>query len=198
MSLLWNVTFEKKMIKSAWRRFRDISTFLWKARRIEHKIFSQDILFLEFFWYVFRKQNVVFDGMSNEIQDFPGGLVVKNQPAIAGDERDSGSIPESGRFPVEGNEPILVFLPGKFHGQSNLVGYCPRGGKESDMTEHTHQWDSKPSICFYESFMSPTSCPVPDTLETFVEWTLVGLNNGLRDSNFINKILNTQPSWIEQ
>ena len=69
----------------------------------------------------------------------PGGSVVKNQPAIAGDERDSGSIPESGRFPVEGNEPILVFLPGKFHGQSNLVGYCPRGGKESDMTEHTHQ-----------------------------------------------------------
>ena len=81
--------------------------------------------------------------MSNEIQDFPGGLVVKNQPAIAGDERDSGSIPESGRFPVEGNEPILVFLPGKFHGQSNLVGYSPRGHKESDMIEHAHfspQW----------------------------------------------------------
>ena len=31
-----------------------------------------------------------------------------------------------------------VFLPGKFHGQWNLVGYGPWGHKESDMTEHTH------------------------------------------------------------
>ena len=31
-----------------------------------------------------------------------------------------------------------VFLPGKFHGQQNLVGYGPWGHKESDMTEHTH------------------------------------------------------------
>ena len=102
--------------------------------RFSHKTFC----FLNFF-DVFRKQNVVFDGMSNEIQDFLGGLVVKNQPTIAGDERDLGSIPESGRLPVEGNEPILVFLSGKFHGQSNLVGYSPWGGKESDMTEHMHQ-----------------------------------------------------------
>ena len=34
-----------------------------------------------------------------------------------------------------------VFLPGKFHGQRSLVGYSPRGHKESDTTEqltHTH------------------------------------------------------------
>ena len=29
-----------------------------------------------------------------------------------------------------------VFLPGKFHGQRSLVGYCPWGHKKSDMTEH--------------------------------------------------------------
>ena len=29
----------------------------------------------------------------------------------------------------------LVLLPGKSHGQSNLVGYSPWGFKESDMTE---------------------------------------------------------------
>ena len=91
------------MIKSAWRRFRDIFTFLWKARRIEHKIFSQDILLLKFSWYVFRKRNVVFDGMSSEIRGFPGGSVVESQPAIAGDEKDLGSIPESGRSPGGGN-----------------------------------------------------------------------------------------------
>ena len=28
-----------------------------------------------------------------------------------------------------------VFLPGEFHGQRNLVGYSPWGGKESDTTD---------------------------------------------------------------
>ena len=32
---------------------------------------------------------------------FPGGAVVKNLPANAGDVRDSGSIPGSGRFPLK-------------------------------------------------------------------------------------------------
>ena len=31
--------------------------------------------------------------------DFPGGSVVKNPPANAGDTGDTGSIPGSGRFP---------------------------------------------------------------------------------------------------
>ena len=36
---------------------------------------------------------------------FPGGAVVKNQPANAG---DTGSIPGSGRYPGEGNgSPLL-------------------------------------------------------------------------------------------
>ena len=30
---------------------------------------------------------------------------------------------------------IPVFLPAEFHGQRSLVGYSPRGHKESDMTE---------------------------------------------------------------
>ena len=32
-------------------------------------------------------------------------------------------------------QPILVFLPGEFHGWSSLVGYSPWGHKESDTTE---------------------------------------------------------------
>ena len=31
-----------------------------------------------------------------------------------------------------------VLLPGKSHGQRSLVGYSPRGGKESDTTERLH------------------------------------------------------------
>ena len=34
---------------------------------------------------------------------FPGGTVVENPPANAGDARDPGLIPGSGRSPGEGN-----------------------------------------------------------------------------------------------
>ena len=37
------------------------------------------------------------------MQGFPGGTVVKNLPANAGDTRDVGSIPESGRSPGLGS-----------------------------------------------------------------------------------------------
>ena len=32
-------------------------------------------------------------------------------------------------------QPIPLFLPGESHGQRSLVGYSPRGHKESDITE---------------------------------------------------------------
>ena len=32
-------------------------------------------------------------------------------------------------------QPTSVFLPGESHGQRSLVGYSPKGHKESDMTE---------------------------------------------------------------
>ena len=52
---------------------------------------------------------------------------------------DLGSIPGSGRSPGEGNgNPTPVFLPGESHGRRSLVGYSPRGHKESDMTERLH------------------------------------------------------------
>ena len=31
--------------------------------------------------------------------------------------------------------PTPVFLPGEFHGQRGLMGFSPRGCKESEMTE---------------------------------------------------------------
>ena len=39
-------------------------------------------------------------------------------------------------------QPTPVFLPEKSHGQRNLVGYSPKGHKESDMTE----WLSMPYV----------------------------------------------------
>ena len=40
---------------------------------------------------------------------FPGGAVVKNPPANAGDARDVGSIPGSGRSPGVGNGNSLQY-----------------------------------------------------------------------------------------
>ena len=59
--------------------------------------------------------------------------MVKNLPANAG---DTGSVPELGRLPGEGNgNPLQYSCLGEFHGQRNLVGYSPWGRRESDMTE---------------------------------------------------------------
>ena len=68
--------------------------------------------------------------------------MVKNPPANAGDMRDAGSIPGSGRSLGGGNgNPLQYSLPGESHGQRSLVGYSPQGGQESHTTEatwHTH------------------------------------------------------------
>ena len=41
---------------------------------------------------------------------FPSGSVVNNPYVNAGDTRDTGSIPESGRSPGEGNDNALHIL----------------------------------------------------------------------------------------
>ena len=77
--------------------------------------------------FLLKTQNV------SSWKGFPGGWVVKNPPANAG---NSGFIHGSGRSPGEGNgNPLPVSLPGKSHGQRSLAGYSIRGCKESDTTE---------------------------------------------------------------
>ena len=62
--------------------------------------------------------------------------MVKNLPANAEDTGDVSSVPESGRPPGEGNgHPLRSFCLQKSHGQRGLVGYNPRGHKESDTTQ---------------------------------------------------------------
>ena len=64
---------------------------------------------------------------------FPGGSVVKNPPANAG---DAGYLPGSGRFPREGNgNPLQYSCLENPMDQKSLVGYSPQGHKESDTTE---------------------------------------------------------------
>ena len=71
--------------------------------------------------------------------------MVKNPPANAGDIKDVGLLPGSGRSPGGGASsmaPTPVFLPGESHGQRSLVGYRPWSCK-SDTTEVTQHMKLK-------------------------------------------------------
>ena len=61
-------------------------------------------------------------------------LVVKNLPANAGDIRDSGSIPGSGRS-LEGGRGNPLQYSCLEHGERSVQGYSPQSHKESDTTE---------------------------------------------------------------
>ena len=73
--------------------------------------------------------------------------LVKNLPAIAGDTRDSGSIPGSGRSPGEGNGNLLQYsCLENCHEQRSQVSYRSWSHKGSDTTEDTHTVIKKTEI----------------------------------------------------
>ena len=79
-----------------------------------------------------KLKDTVFPAGTN----FPGGSVVKNLPASAGDAEDVGWIPGLGRSPGEGcGNPLQYSCLEDFHRQWSLAGYNPWGHKESGMTE---------------------------------------------------------------
>ena len=84
-----------------------------------------------------RKVNLVTP--SPDIWGFPGDSDSKESAWDAG---NLGSIPGSGRSPWRREwQPTEAFLSGEFLKQRSLVGYSPRGHKESDITEQlTWTW----------------------------------------------------------
>ena len=67
---------------------------------------------------------------------FPGGAVLKNPPADAGDTRDAGSVSGLGRSPGVGNgNPLQYSCLENPHGQRSLLGDRPWSHKESDTSE---------------------------------------------------------------
>ena len=65
-------------------------------------------------------------------------LVVKNQPASAGNVRDASLIPGSGRFRWRRAwQPTPLFLSEESLGQRSMVGYGPHTHKVLDKTEST-------------------------------------------------------------
>ena len=51
----------------------------------------------------------MIDGNDLHFGGFPGGSVVKNVPVNAGDTKDAGLVPGSGRSPGEGNGNTLQY-----------------------------------------------------------------------------------------
>ena len=82
---------------------------------------------------------------------FPGGTMVKNLPANAGDARYAGSNPWVRKTPWRRKwQPTPVFFPGKFHGQRSLVAYSPRVAKSQTQlsdSAHTHTRDGTLCPC---------------------------------------------------
>ena len=67
---------------------------------------------------------------------FPGGSEVKASACNCG---SPGFDPWVGNIPwIRKWQLIPVFLPGESHGWRSLVGYSPRGHKESGMTEQVN------------------------------------------------------------
>ena len=93
-------------------------------------------------WYIIGTQETFADQIG--VFFFLVGSLVKNLPANAG---DSGLIPGSGRYTLnKGMATHFCILVWKIHGQGSLVGYNPRGRKESGTTE---QWSTHANIsCF--------------------------------------------------
>ena len=79
------------------------------------------------------------DSINTRASQLFASLVAQRLKQSACNAGDLGLIPGLGRFPWKRKwQPIPVFLPGESHGPRSLVGYSPRGRKESDMTERLH------------------------------------------------------------
>ena len=64
------------------------------------------------------------------LRGFPGGSALKNPP----DKQATGLDPWVGKVPGRRKwQYILLFLPGKSHGQKSLVSYSPQGHKNLDI-----------------------------------------------------------------
>ena len=73
-----------------------------------------------------------FEQTLGDSEVFPVAQMVKNLPATQETWVQSLGWEDP---PERDWQPTPVFLPGELHRQRSLVGYSPRGCKESDTTE---------------------------------------------------------------
>ena len=83
--------------------------------------------------------------------------MVKSPPANAGDAREEGLIPASGRCPGVGyGNPPPVSLPGNPHGQRSLAGCSPQGSwSQTRLSTHTFSGEFGVMVRTRPIFISP-------------------------------------------
>ena len=111
--------------------------------------------------------------------------MVKNVPANAG---DMGSTPGSGRSPEENSNPLQYSCLDS-HGQRSLVGYSPRGHKESDTPVQLSTQNSTAAAAAAKSLQScltlcdptdgsPPGSSIHRTLQArILEWVSISFSN---------------------
>ena len=116
---------------------RLLDIFCHKSLRLcsfSSNIFLSVLRLNTFYWSVFKFTKCLL---------WPGGAVVKNLPANAGDARDTKVNPWVKKFPWSRKwQPTPVFLPEKLHGQRSLVGYSPWSHTVHGVTK-SQTWLSK-------------------------------------------------------
>ena len=84
---------------------------------------------------------------------FPGGTVVKNVPANAGDAKDMDLIPGLGRSPGVLNGNPLQYSCLENSMDRGVLGAVVHGVTESNMTEHTRaRTHTNTLLLFYKSY----------------------------------------------
>ena len=113
-----------------------------------------------------------------------------NLPASAGDARDVGWIPGSGRSPYSGKwQPIPAFLPGECHGQRSLDGYNPRATESWTQLRAT-LLHSKIYPIFSSTFLNLLS------IRLLLHSTMIVLVKVNSDSHVIHSVPTTQFSSL--
>ena len=115
-------------------------TYRWVKTTQLRLYYTYRVPFIPFSFSIIYKQFPFFKDLY--IYTSPVVLLVKNPPANAGDKR-RGFDPWVRKIPRRRKwQPTLGFLPRESRAQSSLVGYSPRGCKESDrlkqLSTHAH------------------------------------------------------------
>ena len=94
----------------------------------------------------------------------PSGSEIKNSPSMK--ETKETRVQSLGQEDPWSRkwQPAPVFLPGKFHGQRSLAGYCPWGLKESETTKWLNIWKwEKKQLRFLSSTTERIKLPTKET-----------------------------------
>ena len=125
-------------LKQLWlvKKYTSVFSTRWltilSGKKVVKSIWHNMDTFRNLFWNIFKEGSLC---ITKNQAGFPGGSVVKNPHANAGDAGGLGLIPGVRRIPWRRKwKPTPGFLPGKSHGQRTLASYSPWACKDLEMT----------------------------------------------------------------